>query len=236
MTPSLRVVTVLLVTAPLLSIACSEGGEPAETRGAPAASVPDAPRTARVTPEMIEEGKKQWTNCAQCHGVAGEGRVGIGPSLTSTTFLSAATDAFLIRTIAEGRAGSTMPAWKYKLNDWQIEALVAYIRSVNPTDPAQLDEKPLAGDPDKGEKLFSSICSSCHGRTGAGYQESGSGTGIARKVFLSSVTDGYLRYVIKQGKSGTPMKAFDAERVKNVAALSDAEIEDVIAYLRKNAW
>ena len=66
--------------------------------------------------------------------------------------------------------------------------------------------------------------------------ESANGTGIGRAGFLDSVSNGYLRYVIKHGKSSTPMRPFAAGSKVAVANLSDSQIEDVIAFLRAGAW
>ncbi len=66
--------------------------------------------------------------------------------------------------------------------------------------------------------------------------ETANGTGIGREAFLDSATNGYLRYVIKHGKSDTPMRGFAGDDPVAVANLDDDEIENVIAYLRDHAW
>ena len=104
------------------------------------------------------------------------------------------------------------------------------------TQPADLDESPLQGNATEGERIFGDICAACHGRTGAGYQETANGTGIGRSVFLDSVTNGYLRYIIRHGKSNTMMRGFGTDDPVAVANLSDEDIENVIAYLREHAW
>lgn len=193
-----------------------------------------ASRTVSVTPETAIKGKQAFATCAACHGPEGQGRVGIAPSITSKTFLSAASDEMLLKVISKGRPGTTMTSWE-SLGQPTIHQIIAFLRAKSPTEPAKLDESPLRGNLQNGEKLFTSICANCHGRTGAGYQESSSGTGIGRHGFLDVASNGYLRYVIKHGKSGTQMKPFSGAKV-SVANLSDQEIEDVIAFLRKNAW
>ena len=113
---------------------------------------------------------------------------------------------------------------------------MAFLRSLNETDPAPLDESPNRGDATKGATLFREICSACHGRTGAGYQETANGTGIGRKAFLDEASDGFLRYIIRHGKSDTAMRGFATGDPIAVANLTDDDIENVIAYLRANAW
>ncbi len=62
-------------------------------------------------PDKVAKGKSLFTACGACHGMQGEGRQGIGPRLNSDTFLAAASDDFLVRTISQGRAGTTMIPW-----------------------------------------------------------------------------------------------------------------------------
>lgn len=226
---------ILLVAAASAAGGCNESGDDAGGVDDPVA-MQRAERIVKVNDFRIAEGKRQFSQCAPCHGERGEGRVGMAPSLASKSFLEAASDQMLIDTIKNGREGTTMVPFGDKLEQHQVEGLVAYIRSLQPTKPALLDESPLDGNVERGSAVFSSICATCHGRKGAGYQESGSGTGIGRKVFLSTVSNGYLRYIIKNGKSGTPMKAFAGESRTAVANLSQQQIEDVIAYMRESAW
>ena len=87
-----------------------------------------------------------------------------------------------------------------------------------------------------GAVIFRNICSGCHGRSGAGYQETSNGTGIGRKAFLDSASNGFIRYIVSEGKSQTKMRGFAAKNITAVANLTHQEIEDTIAYLRANAW
>jgi mono/diheme cytochrome c family protein len=80
-------------------------------------------------------------NCAPCHGEAGKGD-GVGArSLpvrpadhTNAGVMNSRSDAFLRDVIAKGGSAmglsSFMPAWQGIFNDKEIEALVAYIRSL----------------------------------------------------------------------------------------------------------
>ena len=248
---------VLFVTA--LFVGCHSPGERPEPRDAPgfgeaaapapasaparaAASPQSAPpadpalRTVQLTPANVKLGAEKFAACAGCHGLHAEGRVGIAPRLASETFLSAASDRMLVETITAGRPGTTMIPWGASMKRGEIEAIVAWLRSKAPSEPARLDDSALAGDVETGQHLFRTICATCHGRSGAGYQESGSGTGIGRKAFLGAATNGFLRHVIKHGKSNTQMRAFAKGAPTAVADLDDKEIESVIAYLRTSAW
>lgn len=176
------------------------------------------------------------SNCVPCHGAEGEGRLGIGPQLRSTSFLAAASDDYLLRTIARGRAGTTMPGWASSLERGQVESVIAYMRSWEEVEPAELDEVAASGDAEAGAATFREICAACHGQEGAGYQETANGTGIGRAAFLADTSNGYLRYMIRNGKTDTPMRPFGRPSATAVANLTDEQIENVIAHLRAAAW
>ncbi len=200
-------------------------------------NVPAKMRTVEVTAAKAAKGDKLFAErCQTCHGEKGVGRIGIGPALNSKTFLAAAADEVLINTIKKGRAGTTMIPWGTSMSDADVESIVAAIRTWTKVDAAKLNEAPNTGDAKAGAKTFELICSGCHGRKGAGYMETANGTGIGRKAFLSEVSDGYLRYIVKHGKSGTKMRPFARDSKVGVADLKDEDIENVIAYLRGKAW
>jgi cytochrome c oxidase cbb3-type subunit 3 len=214
----------------------STEGAATEASGHEAPTPPAALRTIEITPEMVSAGETIFARCQGCHGEHGEGKQGIGPHLNSDTFLAAASDEFLFNTIKHGREGTTMIAWGDSMSDDEINQVVAYVRSFSEAPAAELNEGPLAGDADAGEEIFGAICAACHGRTGAGYQETSNGTGIGRHAFLSTATNGYLRYIAKNGKSNTRMRGFANGDEVAVANLTDEQIENVIAYMRREAW
>ncbi len=69
-------------------------------------------------------------NCAVCHGQNRQG--GVGPALTPARLTQA--DDFYANTIANGRPGTAMPAWRQtaSLTDDDINNLVTFIKTVNP--------------------------------------------------------------------------------------------------------
>ena len=236
---SIFFVSILLTTG---LVACDEGGGKTENKDPSAGGSADkdksgATQAVNASDVSAEKGKELYTiNCSACHGLEGEGRIGMGPRLASKSFLEAASDEMLQTTIAKGRGGTTMIAWGSVLSPTDVASVVAHLRGMVEHTPAKLDESPNQGDAAAGEKVFLSICAACHGRNGAGYSEASSGTGIARKPFLDSVSNGYLRYIIKKGKAQTKMGSFQSDSPTAVANLSDDEIENVIAYLRGAAW
>lgn len=89
-----------------------------------------------MSPEAIAHG--QWLfslTCAQCHGADGYGTA-LAPALNNQTFLSQTPDAAIQQIIAGGVTGTAMPAWGGRLTEYDIAALTAYLRSLEPTAPA----------------------------------------------------------------------------------------------------
>jgi cytochrome c6 len=68
-------------------------------------------------------------NCAQCHRSNGEGLPATFPALNKNPFVLGDPQP-VIATVLNGRKGNLgrMPAWKDKLDDEQIAAVVTYIR------------------------------------------------------------------------------------------------------------
>lgn len=201
-----------------------------------AESLHHRPDQAPGTEAAVALGQQTFAMCGACHGPEGEGKVGVAPRLNSANYLAAAPNDFFRKTLMKGRTGTNMMALGKNLSPEQVDGLIAYIRSWQSTPAVELNEAPLTGDVATGQKLYSSICARCHGRSGAGYSELGSGTGIGRKDFLDVASDGFLRAVLRHGKDNTPMRPFSDQSPVSVANLSDAELDSIIQYLRANAW
>lgn len=192
-----------------------------------AALVLEAHGASPPASQQIEHGRELYTRmCAVCHGPAGEGyRADQAPRLAHPDFLASATDQFLRRSIAQGRLGTTMSAWATErggpLSSTDVDAVVALMRSWNPAPRAKLDEHPLAGNATRGQAIYDEECASCHGARGVG----GPNIHIGNTDLLTSVSNGFLRYAIRKGRSGTSMPGF-------ADSLGNDRIEDVVALLR----
>jgi mono/diheme cytochrome c family protein len=97
---------------------------------------------------QLVAGRQLWSlNCANCHGEQGEGVK--APALNSTEFLDSVSDEQMHGIIAGGIPGTEMPAWLDEfggpLTHQQIAALVAYIRSWQPTAPSVPDWRTPSG-------------------------------------------------------------------------------------------
>ncbi len=98
--------------------------------------------------------------CADCHGVDARGVR--GPDITQV-WASGRTDDGLFKTIRGGVPGTEMPA-QPRLFDHETWQLLAYLRTL--AAPAPSD--PPRGDAATGEKIFRTMCASCHRVNGTG--------------------------------------------------------------------
>ncbi len=219
-----------LLMVALISTGCSKGSDTTSTSRSSAKSTASAPV---VDPALAFKGEEIYNqNCIFCHQEDAIGKPGTAPSLTNKEFLSIAPLDFLTRTIENGRAGTGMPPFGHLGKD-KIEAVIAFLRShaTLPDRIKEVDSQAVnQGDPRFGETWFHQICSSCHGPEGNGYAAGGTGTAIGKAGFLDTVSDGFIRVSIKEGRSNTRMRAFFGP--KGLANLTDREIDDIIAYLR----
>jgi cytochrome c oxidase cbb3-type subunit 3/ubiquinol-cytochrome c reductase cytochrome c subunit len=164
--------------------------------------------------------------CAVCHGAAGEGyKADNAPAIAHPEFLATATDAYLRDAISNGRANTTMSAWGAErggpLVRSDVDAVVAYIRTWDRGERAKLDDHAPSGLAARGEPIFARSCASCHGPKGV----SGTAIHIGDPAFLGGVSDGFLRYAIEHGRSGTSMPPFGV-------TLGPWGVEDVLTLLR----
>jgi cytochrome c oxidase cbb3-type subunit 3/ubiquinol-cytochrome c reductase cytochrome c subunit len=181
-----------------------------------------------ATTEVERHGGEVYARmCSVCHGAAGEGyKADDAPAIAHPDFLASASDAFLRDSIVNGRQGTTMSAWGVErggpLVRSDVDAVIAFMRAWDDKPRAKLDERPLAGDTLRGQLAYAGACGPCHGPRGVG----GKAVHIGDSGLLSSASNGFLRYAIHRGRSGTAMPAFDGSN------LDDAAIEDVVTVLR----
>lgn len=88
------------------------------------------------SPELIAEGGRLFNiACKSCHGVDGYGSP-MAPAINNQIFLAETPDAAIYQIIAGGVPDTLMPAWGSRLTDRDIQALVAFLRSMEPSAPA----------------------------------------------------------------------------------------------------
>src|SRR6267143_961265 len=124
--------------------------------------------------------------CQTCHGPDGRGNGPAAPSMSprprdftrgqykyvSTPPGAPAADADLIRTVRDGLQASAMPYFGDLLNDEELRAVVAYVRSLGPRagPAAPLPIPPrlpaLAASVQRGKARDGRSCAACHGADG----------------------------------------------------------------------
>lgn len=179
------------------------------------------------------------TYCFVCHGDGTYGRwektfQRFIPAIRGT-LAATATREYLETQIAQGRPGTQMPAWHLQaggLLPEEITALAEYLRSSAPSIATRVPTLRTAavarGDAVRGHVLFLRNCAGCHGVAGTG----GVAPELANPVFLRAADDSFLATTIRNGRAATAMPAFQRP---DGAGLSDAEIADIIAFLRSLA-
>ncbi len=90
------------------------------------------------SPELIADGQQLFNiACKSCHGVDGYGSP-MAPAVNNQLFLAETPDAAIYQIIAGGVSGTLMPAWGSRLSDYDLQSLVAFLRSMEPSAPAIL--------------------------------------------------------------------------------------------------
>ena len=174
-------------------------------------------------------------NCSPCHGDFGEG--GPNPTLpgdiiapiSSSEFLKTRDDTTLHAIIAQGQPNFGMSpfgtAFGGPLEDNDIDAIVAYIRSWEANPPVELPpgiEQPAAGNiPLTGPEIYAQLCSQCHGQKGEG----GIGPALDASQFQVSNTDQDIFDKINMGHKATAMIAWGD-------FLTSTQIEQLVSFIR----
>jgi mono/diheme cytochrome c family protein len=188
--------------------------------------------------EFADDGVTLYrTFCAACHGDRGEGRRYPDnvpfPAIANPDFLAVADDAFLIRSITDGRPGRRMPAWNKNsggLNDEEIARIVQYLRGLSGTAAPvgqRAEHRWVQADAAAGKRRFAAMCAGCHGANGEGTQA----PALHNASLLAAATDSFFVETIRRGRKGTAMPGFSGAST-SYPALTQQEIESVVAYIR----
>ena len=173
-------------------------------------------------------------NCAMCHGVDGQGRVGA----RLENFPGIQIEATLSQTISQGVPGSVMPAWAQAnggpFSEQDVADLVTYISGAFggteplaplptyiPPDIPRLPD--VEGDPSAGAVVYLTECRACHGENGQGRF----GLPLAKSWPVND-PETYIRQVVGQGIAGTSMPAWGMEAG---GPLSSDQIANVTAFV-----
>jgi mono/diheme cytochrome c family protein len=132
-------------------------------------------------PKISNDGAETFkTLCSRCHGEKGDGQgvtaYYLDPAprdLTKSSFMNSKPEDRFIRSITNGVAGTSMPAWGKVLTDEQIHTVFSYVKtafvkenrpfkeraSIPETNPTPSTKDSIA----RGEATFLKRCTGCHG-------------------------------------------------------------------------
>jgi mono/diheme cytochrome c family protein len=177
-------------------------------------------------------------NCSPCHGALGEG--GPNPAkpgstispITTSEFLKTRDDATLRAIISQGQPDSGMSPFAStnggQLDDTQIDAIVAYLRSWEnkplealPPQPTPTTIAAPTLSPKSGETIYAGLCAQCHGPKGEGVDGFGSPLNAAE---FQQDTDQQIFDKINNGV-GNYMPAW-------AGTLTSDQIDQVVKFIR----
>jgi len=166
-------------------------------------------------------------HCVACHGPGGRGdgpgAKGLDPrpaDLTDPAVMGGVSPLDVYRKVTIGVAGTAMPRFDATLpgdDRWAVAAYVSTLRA----DPQEVHE---------GEGLYALECASCHGPTGGGDGPLAATLSVRppalRDLAITGrFSDAELALLVRRGRSGTPMPAFDR-------MLDSASVDRLVAYVR----
>ena len=113
----------------------------------PDGAIPSPEISIPVTEESLILGSDLYAaNCASCHGPEGQGKPK-APALNVKGFLEDTNDAAIQQIITMGVPDTSMPAWGDRMTEAEIQALVGFIRSWEPTAPEVAEPARGGGGP-----------------------------------------------------------------------------------------
>jgi len=183
-----------------------------------------------VLPDKVTDFASLYgANCAGCHGP--DGRNGAAHPLNDPLYLALIGKEKLRDIISKGVPRTAMPAFAQNaggtLTDQQVSLLAGQIegRWSRAQDFAGVALPPYSadlGDANRGEVVFRSYCSKCHG-------DDKPGRSIIDPAFLSLVSDQSLRTTVITGRGDRSSPDWRNDAVDH--APTPQEISDVVAWL-----
>lgn len=205
-----------------------------------------ASRTAK--PAAMSPADAYKTFCLRCHGEQGDGHgpiaIYLDPyprDLTKAGFMNSKPLDRLTKSIKEGVAGTSMPAWGKVLDDSQVSGLLDYVQTtfvkqarpeVKPRKAP--DTNPVAFTADsaaRGETTFVLRCAGCHGRKADGKGPNSLDIlprprNLRNAAFVNSVSDRRLFEAILYGVQGSAMPSWIDY------GLSNNDVGDLVNFIR----
>jgi ubiquinol-cytochrome c reductase cytochrome c subunit len=185
------------------------GEEPPAPTTAPSPTGAPSPTASPSPPGELSGRQIYQQNCAQCHGVNGEG--GIGPNIQDITDVARAEQA--VRT-----GPGAMPSFEGVLTDEQISAVARFVAE-------ELGEAPGEGVTARtGPEIYAQACAGCHGDEGQGIE--GAGPSLAAAAFPDIVAE-----KVRVGGGGMPAfeRTLDGDQIMAVSTYVAEELSDPAA-------
>jgi mono/diheme cytochrome c family protein len=184
--------------------------------------------------ESIEMGQELFTsNCSGCHGQFGEG--GPNPTrpddiiapISTGEYLNTRDDVTLRSIISQGQPNFGMSpfgsAYGGPLEDDEIQAIVAYIRSWEANPPVELPPEVKSEAVSlNAPQVYADVCAQCHGLEGKGTI----GPSLVSESFQDGKTDQEIFDTINLGHDASPMIAWGE-------VLSSEQIQGLVEYIRE---
>lgn len=190
---------------------CARGTTPAQSNGPSGHFPPDhtVVQAAPVAAHKLTQGEVLFLrHCAGCHGAGARGdgpvaeALGVRPrNLRKAGMFPQEIESAWINRILHGKAlQQTVPPTKTEASEVEIEQLIAHLRRL-PTLPW--------GEIEGGEKVYDSLCLSCHGVYGRGDGPLAKTLPAAPRDLLAppyqqQITDEALFEIISSGKGAMP--------------------------------
>jgi len=215
-----------LLFAALLAFAACDG----------APGKPDRANAYVRPSEVMDFDDLYATNCSGCHGP--EGAHGPALALSNPAYLAWAPRDEIRRAIANGVAGTGMPAFARSEGGWltdvQIDAIVAGMQTkwgksavVAGGEPAYAQS---GGDVGRGALAYRAFCADCHGPDGQGTPR---GSAVVQPDYLALVSDQALRATIVAGRPDLDMPGWRGlDRGSDASKpMTPQQVGDVVAWL-----
>ncbi|MBL8190211.1 MAG: c-type cytochrome [Acidobacteria bacterium] len=202
----------------------------------------------KTPPPLVDPSGMYSSLCARCHGDLGDGKgmisIYLDPhprDLTKAGFMSSKSDERLMKSIREGVAGTSMPAWGRVLNDDQIRGVLDHIRKNYVKEPARQlkarqvpDTNPVVADAasiKRGEQIFLQRCTGCHGKKADGKGPNSIDMlprprNLRNADFVNATNDRRMFESILYGVQGTAMPPWVDY------GLTQKDVGDLVNYLR----
>lgn len=169
--------------------------------------------------------------CATCHGGNGEGTIA-GVELNADTFRADYTSQEIIDIVMDGVDDTRMAGWREDLPTADIDDVTAFLQRWDNLNALGLvfempEDLPIDMSPERiarGQKLFATYCTRCHGNRGQGTLIAPT---LNDPVFLSENPNHRIRQLIMQGVPDTLMAGWEGY-------LADEDIFALNAFIR--AW